>query len=80
MASLMQVYPPINLYDEKLRKLAMEFAPVWVRDNYPDTLIVGLCSTEGVLGDAEKVYKLSADKLRATIMKLNGKSKVQIYY
>ena len=31
MASLMQVYPPINLYDEKLRKLASEFGPVWVR-------------------------------------------------
>lgn len=28
---LMQVYPPINLYDEKLRKLAKEFGPVWVR-------------------------------------------------
>lgn len=31
MASLMQVYPPINLYDEKLRKLAGAFGPVWVR-------------------------------------------------
>ena len=31
MASLMQVYPPINLYDEKLRKLASAFGPVWVR-------------------------------------------------
>ncbi len=31
MASLMQMYPPINLYDEKLRKLAKEFGPVWVR-------------------------------------------------
>ncbi len=31
MADLMQVYPPINLYDEKLRKLAKEFGPVWVR-------------------------------------------------
>ena len=29
--ALMQVYPPINLYDEKLRKLAKEFGPVWVR-------------------------------------------------
>ena len=28
---LMQVYPPINLYDEKLRKLAKEFGPLWVR-------------------------------------------------
>ena len=28
---LMQVYAPINLYDEKLRKLASEFGPVWVR-------------------------------------------------
>ena len=28
---LMQVYPPIDLYDEKLRKLAKEFGPVWVR-------------------------------------------------
>ena len=28
---LMQVYPPIDLYDEKLRKLAREFGPVWVR-------------------------------------------------
>jgi len=31
MASLMQVYPPIDLYNEKLRKLANEFGPVWVR-------------------------------------------------
>ncbi len=31
MASLMQVYPPINLYNEKLRKLARELGPVWVR-------------------------------------------------
>ena len=31
MGSIMQVYPPINLYDEKLRSLANEFAPVWVR-------------------------------------------------
>lgn len=28
---LMQLYPPINLYDEKLRKLAKEFGPLWVR-------------------------------------------------
>ena len=28
---LMQVYPPINLYDEKLRMLAREFGPLWVR-------------------------------------------------
>ena len=28
---LMQVYPPIDLYNEKLRKLAKEFGPVWVR-------------------------------------------------
>ena len=31
LANLMQVYPPINLYDEKLRKLASAFGPVWVR-------------------------------------------------
>ena len=31
MASIMQVYPPINLYNEKLRKLASNFGPVWVR-------------------------------------------------
>ena len=31
MGGIMQVYPPINLYDEKLRKLANEFGPVWVR-------------------------------------------------
>ena len=30
-ANLMQVYPPIDLYNEKLRKLANEFGPVWVR-------------------------------------------------
>ena len=30
-ASMMQVYPPINLYDTKLRKLAKEIGPVWVR-------------------------------------------------
>ncbi|MBD5094939.1 MAG: beta-glucuronidase [Subdoligranulum sp.] len=28
---LMQVYPPANLYNEKLRKLAKEFGAVWVR-------------------------------------------------
>lgn len=28
---LMQVYAPINLYDGKLRKLAKELGPVWVR-------------------------------------------------
>lgn len=28
---LMQVYPPINLYDEKLRSLVRELGPVWVR-------------------------------------------------
>lgn len=28
---LMQVYPPIDLYDEKLRKLAKNFGPLWVR-------------------------------------------------
>jgi len=31
MQDLMQYYPPINLYDEKLRKLAKAFGPVWVR-------------------------------------------------
>ena len=31
MQDIMQVYPPINLYDEKLRKLAKAFGPVWVR-------------------------------------------------
>ena len=31
LPSLMQVYEPINLYDEKLRKLAKEFGPVWIR-------------------------------------------------
>ncbi|MCC8106017.1 MAG: beta-glucuronidase [Clostridiales bacterium] len=30
-ADLMQSYPPINLYDEKLRNLARELGPVWVR-------------------------------------------------
>ncbi len=28
---LMQVYPPVNLYDEKLRALAKEISPAWVR-------------------------------------------------
>lgn len=28
---LMQVYDPIDLYDEKLRSLAKEFGPLWVR-------------------------------------------------
>ena len=28
---LMQVYPPIDLYNEKLRSLARAFGPVWVR-------------------------------------------------
>lgn len=31
LQGIMQVYPPINLYDEKLRRLAKEFGPVWVR-------------------------------------------------
>ena len=31
LPSLMQMYEPINLYDEKLRKLAKEFGPVWIR-------------------------------------------------
>lgn len=31
MADLMQYYPPIDLYDEKLRKLAKELGPAWVR-------------------------------------------------
>ena len=31
MANLMQVYPPIDLYNKKLRCLAKEFGPVWVR-------------------------------------------------
>jgi len=29
--SMMQIYPPINLYDEKLRKLAKDLGPAWVR-------------------------------------------------
>jgi len=31
MQDLMQYYPPINLYDEKLRMLAKALGPVWVR-------------------------------------------------
>lgn len=31
MGDLMQYYPPINLYDEKLRKLAKAIGPAWVR-------------------------------------------------
>ncbi len=31
LASLMQVYSPIDLYNEKLRKLAAEIGPAWVR-------------------------------------------------
>ena len=30
MGDLMQMYPPIDLYDERIRKLAREFGPVWV--------------------------------------------------
>ncbi len=30
-ADLMQYYPPINLYDEKLRKYAKALGPVWIR-------------------------------------------------
>lgn len=30
-ADLMQYFPPINLYDEKLRKLAAQIGPAWVR-------------------------------------------------
>lgn len=30
-ANLMQVYPPIDLYNAKLRALAKEFGPVWMR-------------------------------------------------
>lgn len=29
--SMMQVFPPVNLYDEKLRKLAKGIGPMWVR-------------------------------------------------
>lgn len=31
MADLMQYYPPINLYDEKLRKYAKALGPAWIR-------------------------------------------------
>ena len=31
MMDIMQVYPPIDLYNERLRKLAKAFGPVWVR-------------------------------------------------
>ena len=31
MADLMQVYPPIDLYDEKLRRLAKALGPAWIR-------------------------------------------------
>ena len=31
LQNLMQVYPPIDLYDEKLRALAKELGPAWVR-------------------------------------------------
>src|SRR5699024_7067175 len=31
MAGLMQVYPPIDLSGEKVRRLARAFGPVWVR-------------------------------------------------
>ena len=31
MGDLMQMYPPIDLYDERIRKLAKEFGPAWVR-------------------------------------------------
>ena len=31
MADLMQVYPPINLYDEKLRRQAKALGPAWIR-------------------------------------------------
>jgi len=31
MADLMQYYPPINLYDETLRKRAKELGPSWIR-------------------------------------------------
>ena len=31
LSGIMQVYPPINLYSERVRKLAKEFSPVWVR-------------------------------------------------
>lgn len=31
LGKIIQVYPPINLYNDKLRALAKEFGPVWVR-------------------------------------------------
>ena len=31
MADLMQYYPPINLYDEKIRRYAKELGPAWIR-------------------------------------------------
>ncbi|MBQ7379759.1 MAG: beta-glucuronidase [Clostridia bacterium] len=31
MAALMQYYPPIDLYNQRLRELASKFGPVWVR-------------------------------------------------
>lgn len=31
MSELMQEYPPINLYDEKLRKRARQLGPAWIR-------------------------------------------------
>ncbi len=31
MGSMMQVYPPIDLYNDRIRKLAKAFGPVWVR-------------------------------------------------
>ena len=31
MGDLMQMYPPIDLYDARIRKLAKEFGPAWVR-------------------------------------------------
>ncbi len=31
LANLMQVYPPVDLYNERLRGLAKELGPVWVR-------------------------------------------------
>jgi len=31
MADLMQYYPPINLYDEKLRRYAKKLGPAWIR-------------------------------------------------
>lgn len=31
MADLMQYYPPIDLYNERLRELANKFGPVWIR-------------------------------------------------